>query len=610
MIDVTTVFQDGIIKSLKTILKEDKDGDAGKHENYAACRLHAEEMSWHVYGTKPDRLLKRTRPREDPAITQYRLDSYEPITQSICKKGLSIVHKIFDPNLYSVQFEDTKQANELKKYTLDEYPKFNSIPNYLANFVTKKMIADPNGVILVQPYVYEIAGYDRPEPIATCYHSRDIFIESPEFVLLFDDCKEVERENNQGKFKRWWFTYVDKKSIFKFHCELSYNSQELVITTLAQYDHNFDELPLWALSGDYSDNKYGIYQSFFYAAVPFWNEAINDHSDVTGAYRMHMWPQKWEVADECEYVERGETGNHACQGGYIFDGKDKYKCPGCSGSGYKTAKNPYESHLVNRDKFLTGEGTANIQVPFGYVTVPVEATKMLEEKADKNLLKGLEALSMDVVNEIGLNQSGKAKEMDRTELNDFLKRIAGVMFGVHMVNIYYFFTKYMFGVSDPEQVDKIQPTIVKPTQFDVYSSTELTEQFAKSKEAKLNPSYLAVKQAEIQNKEFQTNPQLLATLNLQLYLDPLAEVGTDDISMMLANGTIKKSAAIIHDNIRMFVARAMEEHKGFESIPKTKQWEILEEYADEVEEENQVKIDEAMIEPIEEPIKKKEDEQE
>lgn len=182
------------------------------------------------------------------------------------------------------------------------------------------------------------------------------------------------------------------------------------------------------------------------------------------------------------------------------------------------------------------------------------------------------------------------------------------MYDIHLTNIYYFFTKYMFGVSDPAKVEEIQPEISKPTQFDVYSSTELTEQFAKSKEAKLNPSYLAVKQVEIQNKEFSTNPQLLARLNLEISLDPLAEVSTDEISMMLANGTIEKCTAIIHDNIRLFVARAIEENKGFEEMERMKQWEILEGYADEVEEENKVKIDESMIEgePTEEEPKETE----
>jgi hypothetical protein len=592
IVDVTTVVDASFVESLKKIIK-DPEKDDYKHENYKECKDHAEEMSWHVYGTKPERLLKRTRPREDPAITTYRIESYEPITQSVCKKALAIVHKIFDPNLYSIRFEQSKQAEELKKYTLEDYPQFNTIVNYLANYILKKMVADPNAIILVQPLRYDILGSERVQPIASCYHSRDIFMRGMDYVLLFDKLVSTEKGA-----KRWYFTYADTVGIYHFFVELSADGRDYLFTTLASYVHNFGELPVWSLTGDYSDSKIGCYQSYFYAAVPFWNEAINDHSDVTGAYRMHMWPQKWEVADECEYVERTEGGNYPCNGGYIFNGQDKYKCPGCNGSGYKTAKSPYESHLVNRDKFLNAEGGAgNIQPPFGYVTVPVEATKMLEDKADKNLMKGLEALSMDVVNEIGLNQSGKAKEMDRTELNDFLKRISSVMFDTHMTNIYYFFTRYMFGVSDPEKVETIQPEISKPTQFDVYSSTELTEQFAKSKEAKLNPSYLAVKQVEIQNKEFSTHPQLLARLNLEISLDPLAEVSTDEISLMLTNGTIEQTTAIIHDNIRLFVAQAIEENKGFEELERMKQWEILKEYAEEVIEANKVKIDESMIEP-------------
>lgn len=605
IVDILKVVGPDFVESLKKIIK-DPDKDDGKHENYIECKNHAEEMSWHVYGTKPERLLRRTRPREDPAITAYRLESYEPITQSVCKKALSIVHKIFDPNLYSIRFEESKQAQELKKYTLEDYPHFNTIVNYLANFIMKKMIADPNAVILVQPLRYDIMGSERVQPIASCYHSRDVFMRGLDYVLLFDKCVDIGRG-----WKRWFFTYADKVGVYQFYVEMSADGRDYIFTTLVSYIHNFGELPVWSLTGDYSDTKMGCYQSYFYAAVPFWNEAINDHSDVTGAYRMHMWPQKWEVADECEYVERGEGSNYPCQGGYIFDGNTKHKCPSCGGSGYKTAKSPYESHLVNRDKFLTGEGgSANIQPPFGYVTVPVEATKMLEDKADRNLKKGLEALSMDVVNEIGLNQSGKAKEMDRTELNDFLKRISSVMYDLHMTNIYYFFARYMFGVSDPTKVEKIQPQISKPTQFDVYSSTELTEQFAKSKEAKLNPSYLAVKQVEIQNKEFQTNPDLLKRLNLEISLDPLAEVSTDEISMMLANGTIEHETAIIHDNIRLFVARAIEENKGFETLDRMKQWEILEEYAEEVIESTKVRIDQSMIAPEEEPKEPEEKEKE
>ena len=607
--DLEQVFPPNFLDKLKQLIKDDKD--EFKHEYYRGCVRHCEEMSWHVYGKKPERLLKRVRPREDPAITKYRLDSYEPITQSVCKKALSITHKIFDSGLWAVHFKDDKNSQELKKYTLEKYPRFNSVVNYLANYILKKMIADPNAIILVQPYKYMIKGSDRVQPIATCYHSKNVYLINDEYALLFDDYEEDKTQSGQ-LIKRWYFTYADKVGIYKFSIDQKGGTNPELVP-IAEYVHNFGELPFWYLGGEYSeeaedsiagdyekddkseDDESAIYESFFHAAVPFWNEAINDHSDVTGAYRMHLWPQKWEVADECEYVEDDGTGRYPCNGGYIWNGQTKHKCPGCKGTGYKSATSPYETHLINRDKF--NDENNQISVPgVGYISVPTDATKMLEEKAENNLKKGLMALNMDVMNEIGLNQSGKAKEMDRTELNDFLQRIADNMFEIHLQNIYYFFTKYMFGVTDPNKLEEIEPQIVKPTQFDIYSSSELTNQFAEAKKAKLNSSYLQVKQAEIQNKEFQTNPQLLERLNLELSLDPLAEINPEDVSLKLSNGTITQETAIIHDNIKEFIERAMEEDPLFADKKPSEQKAVLLKYAEEVKKKTRISIDTAALE--------------
>lgn len=622
--DLEKIFPKDFFDKLKQLVKDDKDEH--KHPFYKGCVRHCEEMSWHVYGNKPTRLLKRTRPREDPAITQYRLESYEPITKSICKKALSIVHKIFDANLYSVRFKENANATLLKEYTRKKYPRFNDVVNYLANYILKKMIADPNAVILVQPIDYTITGSQRVNPIATCYHSKNVFLINDDYALLFDKYEEEKTQSGQ-LIKHWFFTYVDKNGIYKFSVDQS-NGKEYILTELYTYITNFNELPLWYLGGEYSENAkdsnketeigdrepddrkedYGdedescIFLSFFDPAVPFWNEAINDHSDVTGAYRQHLWPQRWEVADECEYVEEGENGRFPCNGGWIFDNVTKHRCPNCKGSGFGSAKSPYETHLINRDKF--NDEKNQIAVPgVGYVIVPVDATKMLEEKSERNLEKGLQALSMDVMNEIGLNQSGKAKEMDRTELNDFLQRVADWMFEIHLPNMYYFFARYMFGfndkgvqLNDQEALKDIVPEISKPTQFDIYSSTELTEQFANAKKAKLNPSYLAVKQVEIQNKEFGVHPELLATLNLLVNLDPLAEVNSDEVSLKLSIGTITKETAIIHDNIKEFVSRALEEDEQFTEKKRSEQLAVLNDYASEVVKATAITIDVNAIE--------------
>jgi len=60
---------------------------------------------------------------------------------------------------------------------------------------------------------------------------------------------------------------------------------------------------------------------------------------------MHINSQKWEIADECEYVEHTDVGHYQCDGGYIFNAGEgkKFKCPSCLGSGYKkTATGPYD----------------------------------------------------------------------------------------------------------------------------------------------------------------------------------------------------------------------------------------------------------------------------
>jgi hypothetical protein len=285
-----------------------------------------------------------------------------------------------------------------------------------------------------------------------------------------------------------------------------------------------------------------------------------------------------------------EYGKFACSGGYIFDSHEgkKSKCPSCSGHGYKSLTGPFETAWVNKEKF-SGDNN-NIPIPpFGYVNVPTEATAMLEKRVEALLLKGLESLNMDVVDHVGENQSGVAKSIDRTELNDFLGKIRDRFFDTHLVNFYYFACKFMFS-TDGEDVSKFEPTVIKPQNFDIYNTSELTEQLKMAKDAGLSPAYLQTKEVAIQNKDYQTNPDLLSMLNLISKLDPLAEETRDDILAMQQTGSVTKQNVVIHDNIREFVATALIENKGFADMGFLEQRKILVKYADVVVTANKVTL--------------------
>ena len=572
------------LKFVKKLVTDEKV----RHDYYESCKEHYETMAVHVYGTKPVKLLERIRPREDQAIRDYRLQSYEPTTKAICGKALSITSKIFNPKLYSVRFEegDAGRLNEyrkiLKEYTTESYPVFNSVMSYLSKYAFKKMIADPNGILVIQPYNYQIKPNERTQPIVTCYHSDDVWYIDADFALIH--LKEKEESNKKSHY----FQVIDKNKIvnFKFYTT---DSTRWLYEELSVYEHNFGELPLWFLGGDYSDTKDGIYQSFFYDAVPFWNMAIADESDVIGAYRNHLHPKLWEFVEDCDFIE---DSKYACVGGQINHPDGAYNCPSCKGTGKRTPKSPYESYQISAEKFKGGEGPISVQVPFGYVTVPTEATKLLEERSKHNLMRGLEALNMDVVTQIGENQSGVAKAYDRTELFDFLQKVSDQVFDIHLTNIYYYFTKYMFGVEvpNPELLKEIEPDISKPTEFDIFSIGDLTQQLKDAKEASLNPSYTKTLQVEIQNKKFQTHPELLERLNLTTILDPLAEVSDEEINLKLQRGTISKQSVVIHDNIEHFISMAFKE-SGFDDLPYDEQMQILTKYADQFIADNKVKVD-------------------
>lgn len=621
--------------TLKQMIKESKvalDGvvekhNAYRHSCYKECVDHAEEMSWHLYGTKPETLLSRARPREDPEVKAYRLDNYEPTTKSAADKVINIFSKIFNPNLYSIRWEkEGPSSAELKEYTLEYYPEHTSVVNFTKDVLLRKMLADPNAVAAVKPiklpgykYVYDENAEDKQrlvqdqteqiEPIVVIYGSSCIWNFDYDHYLIFIRTEE-ERTPSQNTITWYYFEYYDNEEIIQFRAYVSASSNNLVYEeTEPRYPHGCDKIPVWKLQGvpESKDNGEIIYKSYINAAAPYWNYAIIHESDVLGAYIGHLHPLRIEVSEPCNHVH---DNKYKCiKGRIVTESGEKFACPSCDGTGNKSA-GPYSVIKIPRDKLADAEGNSIRPADaVSYVTVPTEATRMLEERADRMRKMGMWAINMDVEDEVGEVQSGAAKVIDRSAQYDTLYNIGCVIFDVHLQNIFYFFNKYMFQVADRsagKDPEGNLPEINKPTQFDIASTAELVANYKVAKESGLDPNFLQLKQIEIGTRDLTTNPDLKQFTNLLLDLDPLPGMSAQDISLNVSRLLVRQVDAVIKNNIKRFIERAIEENPKFMELKKSEQKATLEKYGEEFINQNKPKIDPSILDQYAKEKKKKE----
>lgn len=568
-----------------------KDNSKHRHTNYDATVEHAEEMAVHAWGEKPEKILSEARPREDSAVKKYRLETWEPITQSYFDKSIYILQKIFSLKVFSISFPPQpggvklKEDETLEHYTRKMFPLFDDIFNFFSEVLLKQMIADPNGVITVVPTLYKIKQDQFQKPNVVLFNSSQILDKQEGEFYVFRDPEKVKLKNNREGAILHLFTIND---IVTYE-----QTEDNKFIEVARYTHNFGIVPAWTLGGVTDSRSYPYYYlSFFNAALPYWNKAVRHESDLDGAIVNHLHPQKWEMTIDCEHVEGGSP----CNGGLIYVEKinKSVPCSKCHGSGKISVKSPFDVYQINSDKLQMMDGKSPIVPPAGYITVPTEIIEALDAKIEKNLEKALSAINMDIVNKIGENQSGKAKEIDRTELHSFMQKVSDYVYDNHILNAFYFINRYRYGVLFGKKTDDYLPTISKPTSFDILTIQDVTEELSKAKENNSSPIYLEALERDLIDKRFGANEDIKTRAMLCIDLDPFPARSIEDKMNMKLNQTVSNKDLVISDNIVKFVKMALEEYPDFPEKERNEQNEILKGYADELIKGNQTQAKELM----------------
>ena len=577
---------------LKAVIK-----DGARHPLYSQTVEHAKAMAVHIYGEKPFYLLERARPREDDSVQTYRIENYEPTTKAGADKAIDIVGKIFNPTLYSITWKESNtQIKELQDYTLEYYPTYNSIATFDKDVVLRKMIADPNALMCVRPERVPENDAEKLKPVSIIYGSSAIWDYDKDHFLIFLNQETVDA------IIYYYFSYYDRNKFIQLKTWYTESDRQVHITELERYEYNFNEIPAWFLRGKSKSEENGeiYFESFFSSALPHWNLAIIHESDLLGAYITHLHPQKYELAEECNHEFQIDGVVFRCHGGHIkshvqhdWNGQ---QCPKCTGTGLIAVTSPYGSYQFNRKKLDEGAPTGFL--PVGYITIPTDATKMLEERCEKLVNKGMWSINMDVEDKVGEAQSGVAKVIDRSAQHDTLYTIGSVVFDVHLTNQFYFTNKFMFSIeamSLNKKEDKNLPEINKPTMFDVLTTAELVNNYSVAQKSGVDKNYLRVKSIEIANRDLSTSPDIRNYTVVMLNLDPLYGFTQDEISLGVSNGVIRKVDWAIHENLKSFMDRAIKENTNFLLLPKDEQLKVLEKYGTELINAEKPRVDEATM---------------
>lgn len=546
-----------------------------KHPYFKDACKYAESMETHALGKYPKELIKERRPSESKHVHEYREKIFESPTVGTWGKVFNSLSKIRKASDYSIQFssKDVPAVIAMEEtpqnYLMREIPTFGSIDNWFWSICFQKMLVDSNAVVLLMPMSWQIVPNEYVKPYPIVFESDDVIdYNKDEWYFLESDEVTYFTEANRRKEGKIYY-YVDKDSYYKYTQTDSRGG-----FSVDQYVHNLTYTPVVSLRGIVEDdnNLYTLNRSRLFPMIGWMNEAVREYSDLQAGVVQSMFPTYWayqnEACSACNGI--GQVQKKA--------GSPLVNCPKCEGKG-TIPLNPYEHIKVKPESI--GKTPAPIP-PGGIIEKDTKVIEIQDARISKHQFNALKAVNMEHLDSSPLNQSGVAKEWDRSEANNFVYSVAEDCVRV-LDEVVETIIDMRYSVVVPNKEDRylLAPTITVPTKFDISTDATIANDLMRMKDAKFNQMVIAAAEADFVSRRFITDQSLRDTVMAMHEVDGLAGKAEEDIAMGVANGWITKEAAIIHANIKEFIDRALIEDVNFLGLPLLDKKAKMKQYAQE-----------------------------
>lgn len=553
---------------LKAVFNGDK-----KREDYWEAVEESERME-RINSRKGAMELIRERNNNEPEnIYNHRKNNLRMITFAGFDQIFNVLSVIGHSKDFVIAYPEAPKifASESPEIYFANLPKYGNLRNWIFGSVMYDMMFEPNGGILTA-YVPKETGFNEPNFVH--YEAEDVldYIEN-ELVIL---CNGKDENGNKT------FLVADRIGYYFYVA----NNDNYVLSY--ELLHNIGELPFVLFGGFFKElSNEKIYRSFLSGVCEYWSEALSLNSDLQAVFKNTVFPVKMIVTDDecigCSEAERIEFDNKKKQD------KDKFRLPFQFSS--STSKSPYITHTVAPAK----NGEQNPIFPFvAFASPDSSIIETLKAQVKTCMDSGFAAVCMQHLSEIGANQSGIAKEYDRSHLNSFLFKIANHLHQNILVPCLSFALSIRYGTilnGNKQALLELMPVITVPTRFDTLTAQLLEQQISQSKTSGIDNATIAKMQVDFVKKQYENEPQVVQMLSLMITLDPYNGKTSEELINMQMIDAVSKIDLVIHNNIKPFVMRASEEVLNFSKLTYTQQYAVLEKYAIEYIAKNTVTVE-------------------
>lgn len=577
-------------------LKSYRKGER-RHIFYQRSVENAKEIEVHSEGEFPAALLMSRRPHEPLVVYEYRKLIYEAITKPAFTKVFSSLQKIRRSNDWAVDYGDkledfalVSDEESLENYCEKQFPYFTSVTNWVFNLALRKYMIDPNAVMLVMPINLQdsILADDQtvfPRPFPVIFSSALVLDYKEEDFCFLTNPSGSYYYDSRGNLKLGEsYYFITTQKIQRY----DQRDGNLNFDLALDYDHLLGYMPARKLGAVLIDQAEGqfFYESRIEGMMPELNEATRENSDLQAAVVLHTYPERWQYANmECPSCQ-GKTKivNPNWSDGCDNCGTQWIECDRCNGTGVYVNNGPFSKILVRPNNGAVGESGNVPTPPAGFVEKDVEIVKLQDQRIADHFYKAYSSINFEFLADVPLSQSGKAKEVDKDELNNTVYSFAEDLVSL-MDFLYKAVADYRYGFIyqyDYDKIDEMLPNIAVPVTFDLLGSTGVQAILANAKSANINPVILNALESEYASKMFYNDPKVRENLLLELNLDPLPNITESDKILRLSNKGIDQLTYVMSSNIHAFVQRAVETEADFAKQPIEKQKEIIEAYAQEM----------------------------